>query len=916
MTSTADRAIAYLRRCPGSAEGGRDNRTLATACKLVERFDLPEEELADLLLEWNRSANAPPLPDRDVRKCLRSARARTAYDPALAAGGPGRASTRPAGRKAARSRQEPAMPLPDPEALAALRAALTDPDGPRAADRARAYLRQCGIDPAACGWGLAKLTAEQAAEHGLPREAAGYRLLVPVFDPLTGELVDVRRYATGPLGEGVADGMKLLPWAKGHGSARPYRFDADTAGAPVVWCEGEKDCEALRAAGILAVSNTCGAGSARKVAEELPAEALPAEVTILLDADDAGRAGAEKLAAALAGRGVSVKISRWPADVPPGFDVADAVAEGWTPADLAELVADAEPYTPPETEAPEDDGRHCPPGRFRRDEIGNGDRLVYLYGDRLRWCTDWQTWLTWDGTRWAVDTGGEAARTYGKRTARSILREALAAASDEERSHLARFAGVSAGRRAIDALLYLAQPDLALVSTALDADPDLLNCRNGIVDLRTGELLAHDPDRLLTRRVEVDYNPNAHQLDTPEAETWRRFLVDATGGDEELIAYLQRAAGYTLTGDPNEEVLFFAYGPARTGKSTFLDSVRELLADYADSLDFAALLKRREGSDARPEIAKLQGKRLAVAVEASGRRDFEAELIKWLTGGETISARALHRNPTSWRPAFTLWLAANDRPRVAHDDTAVWRRLRVVPLTHQVPEEAVDPDLKRRLREECAEVILAWLVAGCLAWRREGLGTCAAVQAATGEYREAMDPLGDWLADCCAVDPTRDWFTPTARLFDSYRRWCEATGERATLTQKQVGQELTGKGLKQERRRVGGQLRHGYSGIRLTDQGELEFGSDPESAQANTCTRNTVPGKNRPVEPVVPGVPGSVGENPQHVFFKGGIPQNPEHPEQAASQADSDPEHPQIDPEQPDDDDPWPQWAEEEEPHA
>ncbi|GMV98170.1 MAG: hypothetical protein AMXMBFR83_25220 [Phycisphaerae bacterium] len=321
---------------------------------MVERFDLSEDELAALLLDWNREANTPPLTDRDVRKCLRSARERTAYSPALAGGGRGRPEARPAGRKARPGHQDapqrPARPLPDPEALAALRAALTDPDGPRVAANARDYLRRCGIDPAACGWGLARLTAEEAAEHGLPREAAGYRLLVPVFDPLTGELADVRRYAAGPLGEGVADGMKLLPWAKGHGSARPYRHGPDTAGAPVVWCEGEKDCEALRAAGIPAVSNTCGAGSARKVAEELAEELLPAEVTILFDADDAGRAGAEKLAAALAGRAVPVKIATWPPDVPAGFDVADAVAEGWTPAELQALLDAAEPYTPEEVD--------------------------------------------------------------------------------------------------------------------------------------------------------------------------------------------------------------------------------------------------------------------------------------------------------------------------------------------------------------------------------------------------------------------------------------------------------------------------------------------------------------------------------------------------------------------------------------
>jgi putative DNA primase/helicase len=521
---------------------------------------------------------------------------------------------------------------------------------------------------------------------------------------------------------------------------------------------------------------------------------------------------------------------------------------------------------------------HCPPGRHRCDDIGNAERLVALCGDRLRYCHDWKTWLFYDGTRWAVDTAG-AALACAKAVARSILREAHAAADETQRQNLAKHAAKTASRPMLDAMLHLATPELAIASNALDADPNLLNCCNGVIDLHTGELRPHRPELHLTRRVEADYRPDADLADSPAAALWTGFLSDATNGDAELTAYLQRAAGYTLTGDPNEEAMFFAYGPARTGKSTFLESLRSLLGnDYSDSLDFGALLRRREGTDARPEIAKLQGKRLAVAVEASGRRDFEAELIKWLVGGETISARALHQNPVSWRPQFTLWLAANDRPKVPHDDTAVWRRLRVLPLVHQVPEERVDRDLKRRLREECADVILAWCVRGCLAWRQNGLGTCAAVEEATGAYREAMDPLGDWLSERCDVRPANsDWFTPTAALFKSYRDWCQRNGEREAVTQKQLGEHLAhALKLKHVQRRVGGARPHGYEGIRLTAQPEFAFDDDPDEAPMYTetpnspcATRDGVTGENPLGKRGVTGVTPSSKENPYSNLYAG-----------------------------------------------
>ncbi len=273
----ADRARAYLAKVPGAPEGERDNTTAATACRLVELFDLPEHDLLDLLLEWNGRANTPPLSEREVRKCLASACSRTAYK--------GDAAAEP--RPAPTPQRTPAMPLPAAEELAKWQHGLATGTHQRCVE-ARAYLEQYGIDPAACGWGIARVTPEKAQEARLPDAAAGVRLLVPIYLP-DGPLGDVRRYR-GPFGDGDAD-TKVLPWAQGHGSAKPYGWHNLPADADlVVWCEGEKDREALAAHGFAAVSHTCGASSAAKVAGDLPAELLAGpRFVVLFDHDEAGR---------------------------------------------------------------------------------------------------------------------------------------------------------------------------------------------------------------------------------------------------------------------------------------------------------------------------------------------------------------------------------------------------------------------------------------------------------------------------------------------------------------------------------------------------------------------------------------------------------------------------------------------------
>lgn len=850
--TTADRARAYLAACPGSPEGGRDDRTFEVACALVERFDLPDETLRDLLVEWNQAQHSPPLPARTVTAKLTSARKTTSYDPAKANDHGAQRASRP--QEAHRPRpappEPPVAPLPSEAELSIARDRLAT-DTSSAAKAARKFLADGGIDPAACGWGLARLEPEEAgAVFGLPAAAAGWRLLIPVVLP-DGALGDVRRYRFGNSGD---QGTKVLPWAKGHGSAKPYGWHPrPDDGAELIWCEGEKDREALAAAGFAAVTNTCGAGSADNVAAALPAELVTGRRFVLLfDHDQAGREAAAKLAATLTARAATVRVAAWPdtlpdgRDTPAGFDAADWFRAGFTPAALQSLVldqavpvapqkaagghamTDPDPHAPALHDADEDQlgRRYCKPGTHQMTDVGNGKRLVDMAGDRLRWCVDWDQWLAYDGTRWKRDPGGIRARALAKLVAQSIAREALAA-PEHQRAGLLKWAGTSQAQGKVSAMLWMAQSDLTVESTELDTDAYLLNCPNGTIDLRTGAVRPHDPADLITRCTRAAYVPGAECAQTPGADDWRRFLADTTAEDEELAGYLQRAAGYSVTGDPCEEVFFFAYGVERTGKSTFLATIAHHLADYADQADFTAFLKKRDDSELRPELAKLQGKRFVASSETSAGRALAEGLVKTITGNEPISTAAKYKDPVTWVPAFTLWLAANDRPNVRHDDGALWRRIKVVPFLHQVPEAAKDDGLKKRLRDTAGEAVIAWLVRGCLAWQTEGLGTCAAVGEATAEYREEMDPIGGWLAERCDVRPEQDWFTPTADLYRNFRQWAQSTNDRADLSQKQLGELLAKRGLNRTQRRVGSKRAHGYLGIRLTEQPEFGFDDDP-----------------------------------------------------------------------------------------
>jgi putative DNA primase/helicase len=433
-------------------------------------------------------------------------------------------------------------------------------------------------------------------------------------------------------------------------------------------------------------------------------------------------------------------------------------------------------------------------------DLGNAERLVAQHGADIRFVPG-LGWHHWDGRRWRRDDTRELQRR-AKLTAREIGREAAACDEEKRRKQTYRWAIDSESERHLNAMVRLAESEQPVIAVpdALDADPYLLTCENGTIDLRTGRLRRHNPADLITKLAPVAYDRRARST------RWQAFLGRASGGDRELEGYLRRLAGYTLIGDTREEVLVSLHGPTNSGKTTFVGAIQAVLGEYAMTAAFETFLARRGEAGIRNDIARLTGTRMVVAVEADEGRQLAAGLIKAITGGDRVAARFLYREEFEFTPRFTLWMVANARPAVRFDDTGMWRRIRHVPFTNVIREPERDTGLKTALHTDPAEraAILAWAVNGALEWQAHGLDTPQRVRDYTNEYREENDPIGGWLAAKCELGPGY-WETSKA-LRASYEEWSDAP-----ISLNEWGKALRAHGCVPRSRRGG----NGWLNVRL-----------------------------------------------------------------------------------------------------
>jgi putative DNA primase/helicase len=401
---------------------------------------------------------------------------------------------------------------------------------------------------------------------------------------------------------------------------------------------------------------------------------------------------------------------------------------------------------------------------FQFTDTGNAERLVARFGGILRFVPKWNRWLIWDGTRWRVDELGEIQR-FAKETVRAIYQES-SRSEDGVAAKIAKHAIRSEGESPRRNLISLARAEagIPLAAERLDSDPWLLNLRNGTLDLRTGELRPHRALDLITRRVDIDLDLSAR------APRWEAFLAEIMAPHPELIPYLQRVAGYALTGSTREEVMFILYGTGANGKSKFLESMRACLGPFCAQTPTETLLVKKEGGIPN-DLARLQGIRLVTAVETEdGKRLAEAR-VKALTGGDTITARFLHQEFFEFIPQFKIFLAVNHKPVVRGTDPGLWRRIHLIPFSVTIPEEQRDRELLEKLRSELPG-ILAWAVRGCLEWARDGLKPPETVLTATKAYKDEMDVVGDFIEEKCVVSSQAS--VSAENLRRAFEEWSKA----------------------------------------------------------------------------------------------------------------------------------------------
>lgn len=407
---------------------------------------------------------------------------------------------------------------------------------------------------------------------------------------------------------------------------------------------------------------------------------------------------------------------------------------------------------------------------IRNTDTGNARRFINEYREIVRFCHQWNRWIVWDSTRWKRDTQGKTIE-LGKTLIRNMYSDVQSIGNDNVRKAMIRHALKSEGRRGLENMLFLAQsePGAPIDATELDTFQHLLNCPNGTVDLKTGQLLPHNKEQMITRSTPTEYDP------IKMSDLWIQFLMDITNNNIELVNYLQLAAGYSLTGAIRDHVLFFLYGTGCNGKSTFLNTIINTLGpDYAKTGPRDLLTMKRGGDSHPTATATLHGLRFIATIEAEGGRPLAESLVKSLTGGDVVSTRRMREDYWEFTPTHKIWLAANHKPNIRGTDDAIWRRIKLIPFTTVIPECKMDTELTAKLRLE-TPAILAWCVQGSILWHDLGLVDPACVQEASKAYRDEMDVLGAWISERCITGFALE--AKAKDLFDNYRDWCMENNE-------------------------------------------------------------------------------------------------------------------------------------------
>jgi putative DNA primase/helicase len=460
----------------------------------------------------------------------------------------------------------------------------------------------------------------------------------------------------------------------------------------------------------------------------------------------------------------------------------------------ANLKRCAPPLSKAEVTTIRDSAWKYPAGEHATD-LGNARLLVALHGQDIAYCEAWKSWVVWDGVRWVKDDTREVERR-AKDTARKLCMAAAQEQDDDRRKLKMRHALKSESRYSIQAMVDLARGEPNIIRRAEDFDTNqwLLNVLNGTIDLQTGKLGPHRREDLITKLAPVEFDPTAPR------EKWLAFLDKIMCSRTVMTDYLQKVVGYSLSGNTAEHVIFFLYGTGANGKSTFLEALRATMGGYAQVMSPETLTRNKGGAagKARGDLVRLKGARLVTTCEMEEGKRLAEGVVKQMTGGDTMIARALYSSEVEFMPTHKIFLATNHKPVITGTDKAIWRRIHLIPFDVMIPEdERIRDYFDTVLRDELPG-ILAWAVQGCVTWQREGgLRPAEDVVVAVDEYKVDMDRIGAFLNDECVR--AKDKRVRAGEVYAAYQDWCREGGMQP-LNITRFGRKLTERGLQKERK--------------------------------------------------------------------------------------------------------------------
>jgi putative DNA primase/helicase len=564
-----------------------------------------------------------------------------------------------------------------------------------------------------------------------------------------------------------------------------------------------------------------GAGLANNAAlvAELVAGLRGRDVVLAFDPDPAGERGTNALAAALIADGQTVRrlpfpnpredLTAWRERSPEAFPAelhravrSAPVVELEAKPSVASTVAEV-----PATDAALSEMSESARQMFDGTDVGLAVRLrdyMARSGGGVRYAAG-LGFLVWDGKIWA--SGDDEVRRQ-----LHLMGAELIATGEESNRRLALKALTN---KSIEATLkeLPSVPGVPARAADFDAREDLLSVENGTINLRTGRLHPHRPEDLITRRLDVSFNPDAR------ADRWESFLAEVFPNHPEMPAFMQRLVGYGITGSTSEQCFVFMHGQGANGKSVLLDALIYVFTGITRSTEFSTFEQRTAVGQASPELAELRGARLVTASETEKYSRLAEALVKQLTGGDPVTTRRLYGNPFTYVPSFLLMVAGNYKPAILSQDLGVWRRVKLVPFEATFRGAKADKALPAKLRAE-AEGILAWAVRGAQEWYEHGLQEPGSVATATQDYRESEDRLAEFIAARLVQEP--DARVAPMAVRRAYAEWAEDAGlsRKEVLSGWALGVELESRGFTKRRAGAGGKW--GFDGVRLATDAEAQ----------------------------------------------------------------------------------------------